>query len=187
MKSWSGIDAPLSADEGAVCIIDLPVMLGRTRRFGGTGSLEWSVLQHSMLVALLWLRAGYDRENLHYALLHDAHEAYLGDIPAPVKKQLRDRSEGSTGALKWLEEEIDSRIRGELSIAAPPNELVRAQVKICDMAALVIEAHLFGPPGCGPGVLQWDIKPLDDSLRGRVMGLVERAMPELNWVAGARR
>ncbi len=68
MKTWSGLDAPMSPGEGTASILDIVVQLGRQRRFGGAGSLEWSVLHHSVLVALLWLRAGYPANEVHFAL-----------------------------------------------------------------------------------------------------------------------
>jgi len=54
--------------------------LSRICRYGGHVSQYLSVAQHSVAVAKLC-----SPENFFEALLHDASEAYVGDIPAPMK------------------------------------------------------------------------------------------------------
>jgi hypothetical protein len=59
---------------------DIASGLAKTCRFGGQTTHFYSVAQHSVLVAHLappYLRA--------HALLHDASEAYLGDVIKPLK------------------------------------------------------------------------------------------------------
>lgn len=179
MKTWSGQDAPLDAG-GRVSLIDIVVHLGRTRRFGGFGSQEWTVLHHSMLVALLWQAAGYPVEKLVYALLHDAHEAYTGDIPRPVKRRMGT-------AVHDLEGHIDQSIRGRVGLHMP-TEADRKYIKLCDAAALLIEAHLFGPPGTSDVVRTHDIEPDDKREIERIM---RAGVPELtdiiNWRQRAPR
>lgn len=57
--------------------IYLPDIMGHLRgirRFNG--SIPWTVLEHSVLVWLL--------DSTPESLMHDAHEAYMGDITTPV-------------------------------------------------------------------------------------------------------
>lgn len=56
--------------------------LSGIRRFNG--SVPFSVAQHSLAVASL-----VSDKARPWALLHDAHEAYTGDIPGPVKAMIR--------------------------------------------------------------------------------------------------
>jgi hypothetical protein len=147
MRTWSGELAPLEAGVGKVQPLDLVVQLGRQRRFGGWGDPEWTVLHHSKLCALLWLIAGYPASEVVYVLIHDDHEGVMGgDMPAPVKRRLRELSEG-VDPIGKLEASIDERIRERLKLPEPSVEVL-ARIKVVDQAALVMEAMVFGPPGC---------------------------------------
>jgi hypothetical protein len=182
MKTWSGLDAPLEPYEGTVSLVDLVVMLGRTRRFGGCGALEWTVLHHSVLVALLWLRAGYPREELHHALLHDSQEAYIGDIPNPVKAAVRAKA--PQDPIRAIEDVILGRIYEALATVRPGPARwpeIHHRIKICDYAALVIEAALFASPA--NRVRQITVPEEYD---GDVSALVQAAVPELHEIAWNR-
>lgn len=183
MKTWSGLEAPLDAG-GQVSLLDVVVQLGRTRRFGGVGSLEWTVLHHSMLVALVWVKAGYPLAELHFALLHDAHEAYTGDIPGPVKAALYARTardfetrELGVNPFKTLETEIDVRIRAALDVIATPDDATKRRIKICDLVALLVEGVMFGAPGCDCSV------DVPEHLRIDVYALLEQAFPDVTAAA----
>lgn len=68
-----------------ICIEDIVHGLSHTMRFAGQLDAPYSVLQHSVLVAL-----NVSKENQLAALLHDASEAFLGDMPSPFKKMMPD-------------------------------------------------------------------------------------------------
>lgn len=72
-----------------VCIDDIAIALSNTTRFGGHCSRFYSVAEHSCLVRQLVIEAGRPDLGLA-ALLHDAHEAYIGDIPSPLKAVIGD-------------------------------------------------------------------------------------------------
>jgi 5'-deoxynucleotidase YfbR-like HD superfamily hydrolase len=158
MKTWTGSESPLT-DSAKVNILDLVVHMGRERRWGGFGSREWTVLHHSLLVTFLWLKAGFPRDGLVYALIHDAHESFTGDIPSPVKKLMGP-------GVRELEAKMDTKVHAALDLT-PPNAETLRQVKVCDLAALVIEAPLFGPPNA------WADVP--EEFRVEVMDLVDLA------------
>ena len=69
------------ADE--ICIEDIAHALALTCRFGGHCKKFYSVAEHSIRVA----EVVEDRFKLR-ALLHDAHEAYLHDVPRPIKQDM---------------------------------------------------------------------------------------------------
>lgn len=71
---------PLDARPEEVYIADIAHGLANTCRFGGHSQQFYSVAQHSVLVSrIVPVAIQFD------ALLHDAAEAYLGDVPRPLK------------------------------------------------------------------------------------------------------
>jgi hypothetical protein len=74
---------PLSPRPCDVTIEDIAHALAAVARFGGHARVPYSVAQHSVLVS--WAMCGTLQDAL-YGLLHDASEAYLGDVPRPLKR-----------------------------------------------------------------------------------------------------
>ena len=72
---------PFDLQPEDVDIRDIAHALARICRFGGHTVGFLSVAEHSLHVAYRCASAGYALEGL----LHDASEAYLGDVPAPIK------------------------------------------------------------------------------------------------------
>jgi 5'-deoxynucleotidase YfbR-like HD superfamily hydrolase len=70
-----------------IALADIARALSLTTRFGGHITRHYNVAAHSLLVRALVIEAGHP-ELSKPALLHDAHEAYVGDIPTPLKANL---------------------------------------------------------------------------------------------------
>lgn len=68
--------------EDDICLEDVAHALAMKCRWNGNSSGFFSILSHTLLVQFL---LDDKNNNTLQALLHDAHEAYLFDIPAPVK------------------------------------------------------------------------------------------------------
>lgn len=64
---------------------DIAHALSLQCRYNGHTSAFYSVAEHCCRVAWLLRERGYDRETQLYGLLHDAAEAYLGDLHPAVK------------------------------------------------------------------------------------------------------
>lgn len=62
--------------------------LSRLNRFCGHTSRPYSVAEHSLLVCDILLDQGYNCMVQMAGLLHDAHEAYIGDVSSPIKAEL---------------------------------------------------------------------------------------------------
>ena len=126
-------DNPRAQD---VDINDIAVALGNTCRFGGHVKRYYSVAEHACLVHRLVRDAGYAPEVCLAALHHDSHEAYLGDVPTPLKRLMgEDRHE--------LEREVDLAIGQRLAVDLTPNSAIKA----ADSLALSYEAAVLKPSG----------------------------------------
>jgi hypothetical protein len=81
MFTYSGVSFdPFNPDPELIDIYDIANALSHIGRFGGHAREFLSVAEHSIKVF-----EQVSPENGKWALLHDASEAYLGDIPAPLK------------------------------------------------------------------------------------------------------
>ena len=116
---------------------------GKVRRFHtGLGNFNQTVAEHSFNVALLLLMIWPDTkvEELEYALKHDLHEAFTGDMPAPTKKlPTLDR------VMKELEQ-----VYNEEYLKFRPNLDIESlkKVKVCDrmeFCIFVMDKHDMTP------------------------------------------
>ena len=73
---------PIAAD---IRIEDIAHALAHQCRFSGHTIEHYSVAEHSVRVSGLLEDRGYPYRVQMWGLLHDASEAYLIDLPAPVK------------------------------------------------------------------------------------------------------
>lgn len=80
---------PLDPRADEVCIEDIAHALSMTCRYGGQCNRFYSVAEHSVLVAR-WLQVHYGElpAVVLKGLLHDAPEAYVTDVPRPIKGSL---------------------------------------------------------------------------------------------------
>lgn len=69
---------------GDVCLEDIAHHLARVCRFGGAIHDYYSVASHSVMVAAIV--ENYGLQTQRAALLHDAAEAYLGDMVSGLKR-----------------------------------------------------------------------------------------------------
>ena len=89
MVTFTGLDFdPGSPAAHMLGLYDIAHALSQTCRFAGHTQEFYSVAQHSGLVAAC-LPAGLKK----WGMLHDAAEAYLGDVPSPAKCLLPDYRE----------------------------------------------------------------------------------------------
>lgn len=122
---------PLAPVEGAIVIQDIAHALAMLCRFTGHCKRFYSVAQHSVLVSYLC-----NHEDALHGLLHDASEAYLQDLPRPLKRS------GKFENYKEYEHVLQSMIyeRFGLDTKEPKS------VKIADTLLLATEARdLMGP------------------------------------------
>lgn len=74
----------------ACYIGDIAHSISRICRFNGHSAIYYSVADHSCNVCDYVIRMTDDPEIHLLALLHDAHEAYVCDVPRPMKELIPD-------------------------------------------------------------------------------------------------
>lgn len=89
LETYTGVKFnPYAPTANDVDIIDIAHALSQTCRFGGHTLPFYSVARHSINVAKILKAAGHSPKVQLAGLLHDAAEAYLTDIPTPVKRNM---------------------------------------------------------------------------------------------------
>lgn len=106
-------------------IDDIAHALSMTCRFGGHCKQFYSVAQHSVLVA-----SKAAPHNALRALLHDAPEAYTGDLVRPIKKH------PEMVVFEWVEEQIERAVCAKFDL---PFRIVNAEIKRLDNRILLDE------------------------------------------------
>lgn len=69
-------------------ISDIAYSLANTNRWGSHARPQLSVAQHSIMVSEALMRCGANQMVQLQGLFHDAAEAYLGDVPTPIKARI---------------------------------------------------------------------------------------------------
>lgn len=77
-------------NENAPRIEEIAHALAQINRFTGHASRPYSVAEHSLLVWSIVHEQGMGVHAQMAALLHDAHEAYTGDMSTPIKHAMGD-------------------------------------------------------------------------------------------------
>lgn len=105
---------PTNITEEDIDIRDITRSLSMQCRYNGYTSYPYSIAQHTIVMFEAARQMGMSGKVLVWVLLHDAPEAYLSDIPAPVKYSL-----GILAQLVELEREICIEFAKKWSIPFP--------------------------------------------------------------------
>lgn len=105
-------------------LVDIGSALAKTNRFGGHTFVPYSVAQHSVLMATV-----VPEEDRLWALMHDATEAYIGDLPKPIKRE--------APFFVTMETNLMERIADAFHLTLP----MPASVKEADVRLLLTEAR----------------------------------------------
>lgn len=119
----------LAPEKSYISLRDIAYTLAKTPRWGArtqAGEPAFSVAQHTMLVVML-LPVGVC---FRPALLHDASEAYLGDVPSPLKHLMPEYQK--------IEKEWSLEIGRRAGLGAQLAYL-NDETKIADLCALHLE------------------------------------------------
>lgn len=146
-------------------LVDIAHALSQTCRYGGHCQSFYSVAEHAVFCSVRVERKGAPLALQIAALHHDDAEAYLGDIPRPMKKLLGP-------AYVSLTEQMDQAIIEALGLTGPEERFHDPVVKDADNWALFVEAkHLLPSQGRhwwsgAQGAAEWDLR---DTLPSRIV------------------
>ena len=150
-------------------LVDIAHALSQTCRYGGHCSEFYSVAEHAVYVSIRLARQGYDAGVQLAGLHHDDSEAYLGDIPRPLKGLLGP-------AYAALTKQMDETIRWQLNLNEGVPSFHDVRVKDSDNWMLFVEAkHLLPSKG-----INWSGSQLDD-WGVRQDGLPKRIVTPTYW------
>jgi hypothetical protein len=136
VSTLSGELSLLAPDPARIFPTDIVTALRHENRYGGHSNEPVSVLQHSITVWLISFMEGCTVEQQRVALWHDAPEAYIKDLPRPLKKLLGP---------------VYAQIEGTITVAVAealsvPIDEPHLWLKDYDNRALAAECRLYRPP-----------------------------------------
>lgn len=113
-----------------VDVEDIIRSISRLNRFVGHSKRAYTVGEHTFLCLFMAELLGYSYREQLLVLLHDFTEAYVADMPAPLKKLIPEYS--------VIEERVEKAIYQHVGIE-PPTVEEYAKIKSVDLTMLVIE------------------------------------------------
>lgn len=127
--------ADITADD--IQLVDIAHHLTKICRYGGALDLNqhYSVAQHSLVLSWYAEQNGYNLDVQRALLMHDATEAYLGDIVSGLKKLLPD--------YKDIENKVYSLIMNKYNIHI--SDAITGIIKELDTRIVLDEALYFIP------------------------------------------
>lgn len=155
---------------------DLAFALAHQNRYAGHAG-TYSVAEHCWRVAHLLKQWGEDAQTQLAGLLHDAAEAYLVDLPRPVKEHLL-----SVGQTAYDEAEAKILSCVEKAFLLSPGACSSAVVELADNVMLATERRdLFPgrpawdlPAACSMTITPWSPEESRACFKGALYGLLEQ-------------
>lgn len=166
----------LTPTANQIDVRDIAWSLARLNRYNGHTVTPLSVADHSVALAMYFIHNGYGTRAAMWALLHDAHEAYMGDLAAPLYAALSPSARAELKAIAFLlDEAILDRLWPRGVGWARPTEAERKLVSEADHRIVInerlvaFEAHEVTIP-----------RPWSDSPWGPLFPMPERSLLSLS-------
>lgn len=146
LRTWRGNDVHFAAPRiETIDIRDIAHHLSMIPRFNAGTEMPYFVSQHSVLVSTIlagkkappWLQM--------LGLLHDAHEAYVGDITSPMRREIWRRV--GRDIISEITAPIDAAIFARFRLA-PISQAASNDVMAADRTAFIAEWRCLMPGPC---------------------------------------
>lgn len=150
--------------------------LATLHRYAGAAEIPVSVANHTLICLAIARREGASDTRLAYVALHDAHEAYIGEIPTPTAQAIAEIAARAAGpqvgrivtqSIARLEGDHDIAIHKAAGIDEPELEDI-AFVRRVDIGALNVERRHWlapAPRPWAPSVEAHPVPPVRARLR----------------------
>lgn len=123
----------LAPTEDEIDIYDIAHALANITRFNGHTAVPYTVAEHSLRCSALLKAWGYTPASQLAGLLHDATEAYIGDVATPLKQLLPE--------FKAIEKNLEKVIEKKFNIIIN----ARPEVHYADIQLLASERKYLMP------------------------------------------
>ena len=134
---------PLNPDPRRIFFMDIAHALSNQCRFSGHTREFYSVAQHSVHVSQHIKEIGGCPMTQLYGLMHDASEAYLVDMPTPVKRRMPSYRDAEAPLQRMIEQTLMPAVQ------AIERAEIEQIIKEADLAMLAAEARdLMANPNC---------------------------------------
>lgn len=97
-----------------VSLIDIAQSLSRTCRYNGHARRHTSTAAHSVRVARRLIAQHNNKAIWWLGLMHDAAEAYIGDVPTPLKLAMRELAGQEKSAFDLVEDAVVTAVEKAL-------------------------------------------------------------------------
>lgn len=161
----------MEPDASEVDIADIAYALAHTTRWGGHCSPAITVAQHCVFVARMLRNKACSPMVQLQGLLHDAPEAYIPDIPSPLKPFLNNFSE--------IDHWIERAIFEAFGVEYPLDPLVKLMDEEClrwEYRDLMRGKSLPAPHGYRSTLRVWNAQESEKEFLGTFFSLIE-ALP----------
>jgi len=158
-----------------ISIRDIAAGLSRIARCAGQTIVDYSVAEHSLVVARILEAQKQTPLVCLFGLLHDAHEAFIGDLTGPAAAAIRAMG-NPLREIDVMKLRIDQAIRSALGLRAPTPAAL-ALIRYADEQALATEARdVMARPFTyegAPASARFVIKPLGNATKAETAFLEE--------------
>lgn len=164
----------MAPDFGAVSLTDIATSISRLARFHGAtrGPRPYSVAQHSVLVMTILQERHFSLHLQRAGLLHDAHEAAMGDIATPVKVALG----------RAAVQELEARLQAAMAVRFGLSPLLFSHwaLRQADQVALLTERRDLLAPSAWP----WPENP-EEPLPHHILQPWPESLAHVRWLQAA--
>lgn len=162
---------PMDPRSSEVFIEDIAHALAMQCRFAGHCLRFYSVAEHSVLLTRYFSRVGASTTIQLWALLHDASEAYLVDVPRPVKPYLEGYRQAEASVMAAICEKFGLPPRMPAEVHEADSAIIGNERD--NMAPCVAEWYATGPGLDGVYLRNWSPEVAELEFTGEFRRLMD--------------